>query len=534
YTDNTDAGTAHAAAGYAGDANHTSSSDTDTFSIGQAGSTTTITCPAALTYTGAAQEPCTATVTGAGGLNAPVTVTYTDNTDAGTAHAAAGYAGDANHTSSTDTESFTIDKAASAVVVSCPATDQPWTGAAQQPCTAKATRVAASEVTLTPTYSDNTELGTATASASYAGDANHNSSTGSDTFQIVKAPSYVAVTCPTSEEYTGSDIEPCTAQVTGAGGLNESLTVSYENNLNAGDARAYATYEGDAHHLASGGADTFTIFLITKAPSTVTITCPATTVYTGSVIEPCTAKATGAALDLELAVTYTTNTNTGTATAAASYAGDANHTGSSNSKTFTITPASSTVTITCPAAVVFTGSAQTPCTANATGAGGLNQALTVTYTDNTNAGTATAWATYDGDANHTGSTNSKTFTINKADSATTITCPAAVTYTGDAQEPCTATVTGAGGLNAPVTVTYTDNTNAGTAHAAASYAGDANHTDSSDTDTFTIGQAGSTTTITCPESKVYTGSAIEACTATVTGAGGLNAPVTVTYTDNTN
>ncbi|MBC9822515.1 PxKF domain-containing protein [Terrabacter sp. MAHUQ-38] len=612
HTNNTNVGTAAASATYAGDANHGSGTGSGSFAITPAASVVTVTCPAAVTYTGDAQEPCTATVTGAGGLNQAATVSYTDNTDAGTAAASASYPGDANHSGSTggssftigkytptvtvicpttasytgdahtctatvagigtdlagattditygahgnvnagevtvtasytgtgnytdasDTESFSIGKAASTVVVSCPDTAQPWTGAAQQPCTAKATRVAASDVTLTPTYSDNTELGTATASASYGGDANHNGSTGSDTFDIVKAPSYVAVNCPTSEEYTGSDIEPCTAKVTGAGGLDETLSVSYENNRNAGDARAYATFPGDAHHLASGGADTFVIFLITKAPSTVTITCPATAVYTGSAIEPCTAKATGAALDLELAVTYTTNTTTGTATAAASYDGDANHTGSANTKTFTITPASSSVAITCPATVTYTGSAQTPCTATATGAGGLTQALTVTYTDNTNAGTATAWATYDGDANHTGSNNSKTFTIDKAASATVITCPATVTYTGEAQEPCTATVTGAGGLNAPVAVTYTTNTNAGTAHAAASYTGDANHTASSDTDTFSIGQADSVTTVSCPTSQVYTGSTLVPCTATATGVGGLNASVAVTYGNNTN
>ena len=48
-----------------------------------------------------------------------------------------------------------------------------------------------------------------------------------------------------------------------------------------------------------------------------------------------------------------------------------------------------------------------------TGAGGLNQSLTVTYTDNTNAGTATASATFAGDANHSGSSDPETFTIDQ-------------------------------------------------------------------------------------------------------------------------
>jgi hypothetical protein len=71
-------------------------------------------------------------------------------------------------------------------------------------------------------------------------------------------------------------------------------------------------------------------------------------------------------------------------------------------------------------------------------------------------------------------------------SVTTVTCPATVTYSGLAQTPCSATVTGAGGLNISLPVTYTNNTNVGTAQASASFAGDATHTASSNSKTFTI------------------------------------------------
>ena len=55
-------------------------------------------------------------------------------------------------------------------------------------------------------------VGTATASATYAGDANHFGSSGSATFAIGKAPSSVTVICPlTAQTYTGSAIEACTA-----------------------------------------------------------------------------------------------------------------------------------------------------------------------------------------------------------------------------------------------------------------------------------------------------------------------------------
>ena len=71
---------------------------------------------------------------------------------------------------------------------------------------------------------------------------------------------------------------------------------------------------------------------------------------------------------------------------------------------FTITLASSTTTISCPVSVIYNGLPQTPCTAAVIRVGDVNTTATVVYGNNTNVGTATANATYAGDANHTGST----------------------------------------------------------------------------------------------------------------------------------
>jgi hypothetical protein len=146
--------------------------------------------------------------------------------------------------------------------------------------------------------------------------------------------------------------------------------------------------------------------------------------------------------------------------------------------------APSVTVVTCENAV-YNGVSHTTCTASVTGEGGLNQALPVSYTDNVNAGIATGSATFAGDDDYEASADSTTFEIAKAPSVTVVTC-ADVIYNGAAQAPCTANVTGIGGLDQAVAVTYADNVNVGTASASASYAGDPNHDGSSATTTFTI------------------------------------------------
>ena len=306
--------------------------------------------------------------------------------------------------------SYTIDKAPTATAVTCPVGPYTYNGSAQTPCTAGATGAGGLSQALDLSYTDNINAGTATASASFAGDDNHYGSNGSAAFTIDKASSTTTVTCPAGPyTYNGSAQTPCSASVSGAGALSQSLSVGYANNTNAGTATANASFAGDANHYGSNGSATFTI---DKTSSTTTVTCPAGPyTYNGSAQIPCSAAVSGAGgLSQALAVSYADNTNAGTATASASFAGDGNHYGSSGAATFTIGKAPSTTTVTCPASVSYTGSAQTPCSASVTGAGGLSQNLTVSYANNI-VGTATANATYGGDGNHYGSSDSRTFTI---------------------------------------------------------------------------------------------------------------------------
>src|SRR5215211_1070043 len=296
--------------------------------------------------------------------------------------------------------------------------------------------------------------------AQYSGGTNYSGSTSSALTQTVnKANTTTTVSCTAGPfTYTGSAHTPCSANVTGPNGLNQPLPVSYTDNVNAGTVTASASYAETANYNASNNSETFTI---DKANTTTTVSCTAGPfTYTGSAHTPCSANVTGPnGLNQPLTVSYTDNVNAGTVTPSASYAATANYNASNNSETFTIDKANTTTTVGCTAGpFTYTGSAHTPCSANVTGPNGLNQPLTVSYTDNVNAGTVTPSASYAATANYNASNNSETFTIDKANTTTTVGCTAGpFTYTGSAHTPCSANVTGPNGLNQPLTVSYTDN-----------------------------------------------------------------------------
>jgi hypothetical protein len=170
--------------------------------------------------------------------------------------------------------------------------------------------------------------------ASFAGTSTMAASSGTGALSVARASSTTSVDCPASETFTGDPIEPCTASVTGAGGLDAGVSVTYQDNVNAGTASADATFAGDANHEPSSAQATFTV---DPAASSVTLTCPTDVPYTGSAQTPCAAMVTGpGGLDEALDVTYTNNV-LGTATASAAWGGDGNHTGSSASASFEIT-----------------------------------------------------------------------------------------------------------------------------------------------------------------------------------------------------
>lgn len=302
--------------------------------------TVAVTCPASVTYNGSAQEPCTATAT-APGLSLTPTPVYTNNTNAGTATATVSLPADGNYGAASGSATFAINAAATTTTVTCtsPVT---YTGAALAPCTGTTTGPGALNTSTPPTYVANVNAGTATATATYAGGGNYLGSTGSATFTIAKAASATTLSCPTSATYTGAPLTPCSASVTGAGGLSQSLAPTYSNNVAAGTANVSAAYPGDANHLASGATATFAI---NKAPTSVAVSC-SSAAYTGAVQSPCTATATGAALSVAVGVTYVPSPvlNAASYIATGTYSGDGNHFGSSGTATFSITKLGATAT----------------------------------------------------------------------------------------------------------------------------------------------------------------------------------------------
>ena len=516
---------------------------TGTLVIAKASSTTMVTFEAGpYTYRGTAFT-ATASATGAGGLSTSVAVVYTGdctNVTPGGCTATATFAGDANHEGSSDTKSITIARADSTTTVTFESGPYVYRGTAFT-ATASVTGVGGLGSSLPVVYGGDctnvTNASGCSATATFAGDQNHNGSTDSKSITITKASSTTAVTFETGPYTYRSTSFTATAIVTGVGGLNSPVAVSYTgdctNVSGANGCTATATFGGDQNHNGSSDAKSITII---KAGSTTVVTFESGPYTYRAAAFTATANVTGiGGLGSSIAVVYTgdcTNvTNANGCTATATFAGDQNHNGSSDAKSITIIKAGSTTVVTFESGPYVYRAMAFTATAVVTGIGGLNSPVAVAYTgDCTNVTAAngcTATATFAGDGNHQTSADSRSITITKATSATLVTCPPSVTYTGGAQTPCAANSTGVGGLSQPLAVVYANNVNAGVASATASYAGDGNHAGSSDSKTFIINKASTTTALASTPNPVNVSQPVT-FTATVSPNA---APGTITFKD---
>jgi MBG domain (YGX type) len=276
-----------------------------------------------------------------------------------------------------------------------------------------------------PTHVSETTPTACTASYSFAGDTNHDPSSGSATIVINKAPSSTVVTGGT---FTfDNSPHAATVSVAGAGGLSLNPTPTCSGGCSVAPTHVSETtptactasysFAGDLDHTGSSDS---AIITITQAPS-VTVVSGGSSFQFDGLAHGATVSVTGAGglsltpLPSDTAcVTAPVHVAQTPCTASYSFAGDLDHTGSSDSAIITITQAPSVTTIGAGYAVIY-NTLPHGVTANVTGAGGLNQAVAVVYVPGSstvpvNPGSYSASATYPGDTDHTGST-SATVTI---------------------------------------------------------------------------------------------------------------------------
>src|SRR5262249_3604965 len=162
--------------------------------------------------------------------------------------------------------------------------------------------------------------------------------------------------------------------------------------LNAGSHSLSASYAGSGSFLASSDNDGDTL-AVNKANASISVTGYDVT-YNGNA-HTATGTATGVNnedLSSLLNLSGTTHTNAGTYNGDTwTFAGNGNYNSASGTVNDAIAKAATVTTVTINGGpFVYTGQAQTPATVKVTGAGGLSLAPTASYSNNVNAGTATA------------------------------------------------------------------------------------------------------------------------------------------------
>lgn len=421
-------------------------------------------------YNGSEQKPAVS-VTHNGKKLTPdtdYTVAYTNNIEV-TDYARARITGQGNY-KGTLTQYFTIRKqdiSNCSIILS--ADSFPYDGSDKRPeVTVKSgnnTLTASSDYTVS--YSNNRAVGTATVTIS---GRNNYTGSASKSFRIVPADiaNFTASLSASTFGYDGSKKEPSATVRSGNKTLTSGtdFTVSYSNNVNVGTASAVITGKGNY-----SGSITKE-FIITPADfSKLTASLAAGTFsYDGTEKKPeVTVKSGSKQLTsgTDFTVSYTDNINVGTAKAVIT--GKGNYSGTIT-KSFKITQADlSKFTASLSAdSFIYDGAEKKPVVTVKSDNAQLtaDTDFTVSYSSNINAGTATVTIT--GKGNYSGSIK-KQFTITPADfsgfsaelSADT------VTYTGSAQKPGATVKSGDKVLvsGTDFTVSYSNNTNAGTAKA---------------------------------------------------------------------
>ena len=381
----------------------------------------------------------------------------------------------------------------------------------------------------TVSYSKNTNVGTATVTITDKAGGNYIVS-GSATFAITAADG--SLTPPagkTGLTYTGAAQDLITAGSSTTGTLQYSLDGTiYGTTIPKGtDAKDYTVYYKVVAKAGYKGVEpaSFKVAIAPKTVSSPTITLSqANYTYDGTAKEPTVTVKDGSATipDTEYTVSYSDNTNVGTVTVTITDKTGGNY-NVSGSTTFDIVAADGNLTP--PAGktgLTYSGAAQDLITAGSSTTGTLQYSL-----DGTNYGTTipkgtdakeyTVYYRVKGDANHNDipATSFNVSIAAKAVSNPTITLSQiSCTYDGTAKKPTVTVKDGSATIpDTEYTVSYSDNTNVGTATVTITDKAGGNYIVSGSA-TFAITAAdGSLTPPTGKTGLTYTGAAQDLITA---------------------
>jgi hypothetical protein len=419
------------------------------------------------------------------------------STITGTKTLTATYAGDANFTASSDTETHQVNKADTTTAITAHTPDPSVTGEAYTVTwTVTVTAPGAGTPTGAVTVSDgadacsaavaagacsltSTTIGAKTLTATYAGDANFNSSSDTEAHTVKQSSTTMTITADAPDpsvvgqsyvvSWTVMAAAPSTGTPTGAVTVSDGADACSAavaagacslTSTTVGAKTLTATYAGDANfagsvdtedHTVQQAATTTTITADAPDPSvvgqsyvvswTVTANAPSSGAPTGVItvtdgVDSCSAAVAAGGCDLP-------STTAGAKTLTATYAGDASFAGSSDTEAHTVHQASTTTTITAdapdPSVVGQSYVVSWTVTVDAPGAGTPTGVITVTDgAHNCSAAVAagactlpgnvpsnapgekTLVATYGGDANFAASLAAAAHQVNKADTTTTI------------------------------------------------------------------------------------------------------------------
>ena len=513
-------------------------SGSKTFAISSAdGSLTPPAGKTNLVYNGAAQDLITAGTSTTGTVQYSLdgttyTTTLPQGTDVGSYTVYYRVKGDANH-NDVAAQNFSVTIASKTVenpTITLSQTSYTYDGTAKEPAVTVmdgGTTISSTEYSVS--YTNNTNVGTATVTIADKEGGNYTVS-GSKTFAISSADG--SLTPPAGKTnliYNGTAQDLITAGTSTTGTVQYSLdgttyTTTIPQGTNAGSYTVYYRVKGDANHNDIA-AQNFSVTIASKTVVSPNITLSETSyTYDGNAKEPTVTVKDGETTipATEYSVSYTNNTNVGTATVTITDVEGGDYT-VSGSKTFTISSADGSLTPpTGKSDLVYNGTTQKLIVAGSSTTGIMEYSLdgttyATTIPQGTNAGSYTVYYRVKGDANHNdiaAQNFSVTIASKTVENPTITLSQTSYTYDGTAKEPAVTVMDGGTTISSTeYSVSYTNNTNVGTATVTIADKEGGNYTVSG-SKTFAISSAdGSLTPPAGKTNLIYNGTAQDLITA---------------------